>query len=266
VTRLDGAGLGNAKGTAATNDGDVHGAGGNGADTEDDGRRAATRFLVRRLPSSSRRRMARRLLEARDAERKRIEQDLHDGVQQHLTALRIRLALAADRLRERGDVDASAVLEGFGDDVDHLITEVRELAHAVYPAILADYGLGAALRSAGLRSGLAVTVQASGVRRCRPEVELAVYFCCLAALDNAATHAGPGKISVCLSDMGSALHFEVSDAGAGFDPSRTPPGTGLLNMRDRVAAIGGTLTVESAPARGTRVLGSVPDPWLDDPA
>jgi signal transduction histidine kinase len=106
-------------------------------------------------------------------------------------------------------------------------------------------------------------VQASGLRRCRPEVEIAVYFSCLAALDNAAKHARAAPVSVCLSDTGRALRFTVCDSGPGFDPNRTPTGSGIANMRDRIAAVGGTLTIDSAPGHGTRVQGSVPDPWLD---
>ena len=209
---------------------------------------------------SWRRRTTRDVLAAGDAERERLAQDLHDGVQQHLTALRIRLGLTAERFDERGETEAGAVLQGFGDDVDHLIDELRDLAHGIYPALLTSYGLAAAMVSAGRRSGRPVTVQASGVRRCRPEVEIAVYFSCLAALDNAAKHAGPVPVSVDLSDTGGALDFTVCDSGAGFDPGETQVGTGIANMRDRIAAVGGTLAVDSAPGRGTRVHGSVPDP------
>ena len=86
------------------------------------------------------------------------------------------------------------------------------------------------------------------------------YFSCLAALDNAAKHAGPASVSVDLTDTGGALDFTVCDSGAGFDPAKTQVGAGIANMRDRIAAVGGTLAVDSAPARGTRVHGSVPDP------
>jgi signal transduction histidine kinase len=190
----------------------------------------------------------------------RLAQDLHDGVQQQLTALRVRLGLAADRFGERGETEASAVLQGFGDDVDHVIDEMRDLARGIYPMVLTSLGLTAALFSAGMHSGRPVTVQASGVRRCSPEVEIAVYFSCLAALDNAAKHAGPVPVSVDLSDTGGALDFTVSDSGAGFDPAETQVGAGIANMRDRIAAVGGTLAVDSAPARGTRVHGRVPAP------
>jgi signal transduction histidine kinase len=225
-----------------------------------DSDREGGRFRVRLFVPSWRRRTTREVLAAVDAERERIAQDLHDGVQQRLTALRIGLSLAADRFGERGETEASAVLQGFGDDVDHLIDEVRDLAHGIYPTLLTFFGLAAAMVSAGVQSGQPVTVQASGVRRCRPEVEIAVYFSCLAALDNAAKHAGPVPVSVDLSDTGGALHFAVCDSGAGFDPAETQVGAGIANMRDRIAAVGGTLAVDSAPGRGTRVHGSVPDP------
>jgi signal transduction histidine kinase len=202
--------------------------------------------------------MARRLVAAVDAERERIEQDLHDGVQQQLTGLRIRLALAAERFRAHGETEASAALEGFGDDVENAIDEVRDLAHGVYPAVLTSDGLSAATRGAP-----GVTVHGHDLRRCRQEVETAVYFSCLAALDNAAKHAGEGHVSIRLTDTGDALCFVVRDSGAGFDPSRTRAGRGIAHMRDRLAAIGGTLTIDSAPAQGTRVSGHVPDPWMD---
>lgn len=228
--------------------------GGNDSDRE------GGRFRVRLFVPSWRRRTTREVQAAGDAERERLAQDLHDGVQQHLTALRIRLGLAADRFDERGETEAGAVLQGFGDDVDHLIDELRDLAHGIYPALLSSFGLAAALVAAGVRSGRPVTVQANGVRRCRPEVEIAVYYACLAALDNAAKHAGPGPVSVDFCDTGDALEFTVCDSGAGFDPGQTQVGAGIANMRDRIAAVGGMLAVDSAPARGTRVHGSVPDP------
>jgi signal transduction histidine kinase len=217
-------------------------------------------FLGRTLGSSAGRRLARRLLATGDAGRQRIEQDLHDGVQQHLTGLRIRLTLAAAGFRERGETEAGAVLEGFGRDVDDVIGEVRDLAQGIYPNLLTCHGLSAALASAGLHAGRPVTVHTSGVRRCWPEVEIAVYFSCLAALDNAAKHAGPGPVSVWLRDSGRALQFTVCDSGVGFDPSRARIGMGIANIRDRIAAVGGTVMVDSAPARGTRVRGTVPNP------
>src|SRR5918995_5441374 len=129
--------------------------------------RESGRLRVRLFVPPWRRRTTRDVLAAGDAERQRLAQDLHDGVQQQLTALRIRLGLAADRFAERGETQAGAVLQGFGDDVDHLIDGLRDLARGIYPALLTSYGLAAALVSAGVHSGRPVTVQASGVRRCK---------------------------------------------------------------------------------------------------
>lgn len=207
-------------------------------------------------------RLARSVLQACVAERQRIERDLHDGVQQHLTGLRIRLALAAERFQERGDLDASAALNGFGDEVEQAIDEVRAVARGVYPALLASDGLQAALLAASRYADRPVAVSANGIRRCRPEVESAVYFTCLAALDNAAKHAGPAQVSVDARDTARALQFTVCDTGCGFDTSRTEAGAGLTNMRDRITVLGGSLAIDSTPGHGTRVHGSVPDPWL----
>ncbi|MFZ0972501.1 MAG: histidine kinase [Solirubrobacteraceae bacterium] len=212
--------------------------------------------LSRVLPS-----LARRVLAAGDADRQRIERDLHDGLQQRLTGLRIRLALAAESFQERGDTDASAALNGFGEEVQQAIEEVRAFARGLYPLLLASEGLDAALVSASRYAPAPITVSARGIRRCRPEVESAVYFTCLAAIDNAAKHAGPAEVSVRAWDTAQALHFTVCDTGCGFDPSRTPRGAGLNNMYDRIAAVGGTLALDSRPSHGTRLRGRVPDAW-----
>ena len=240
--------------TTATDGAERRGVGGTDAD------RDGGRFRVRLFVPPWRRRTTREVLAAGDAERERIAQDLHDGVQQRLTALGIGLGVAADRFGERGETEAGAVLQGFADDVERVMDDLRDVAHGIYPALLTSFGLAAAMVAAGVQSGRPVTVQASGVRRCRSEVEVAVYFSCLAALDNAAKHAGPVPVSVDLDDTGGGLEFTVCDSGAGFDPAETPVGAGLANMRDRIASVGGTLAVDSAPGRGTRVHGSVPDP------
>jgi signal transduction histidine kinase len=194
---------------------------------------------------------------AADAERERIAQDLHDGLQQHLTALRIQLGLAADRFAARSDPEASSALEGFGDDVERAIGELRDLAQGIYPALLTTEGLGAALDCAGRHAAQRVTVRVRAGRY-SPAVERAVYFSCLAAIDNAAKHAGPADTTVEVVGTTQGLRFTVTDSGTGFDLSRVRRGAGIANMRDRVSAVGGTLTIDSTPGHGTRVQGDVP--------
>src|SRR5207302_8966804 len=135
----------------------------------------------------------------------------------------------------RGDTDASVALTRFGEEVDQAIAEIRAFARGVYPELLASHGLAVALVSASRYAAAPVTVSARGIRRCRPEVENAVYFTCLAAIDNAAKHAGPAEVSVRAWDTTQALHFMVCDTGCGFDRNATPRGAGLSNMHDRIA-------------------------------
>lgn len=195
---------------------------------------------------------------AGDAARERLGQDLHDGVQQRLTALRIRLALAGESFATRDDKEASTVLNDIADEVDQAIDEVRAFAHGLYPALLTASGLSAALASVDRRTPESVTILAGGVDRYPSEIETAVYFSCLAALDNAAKHAGSALVTVRVWDHADALHFTISDTGHGFDPLLTVPGAGITNMHDRVAAVGGTLTINSTPSHGTLVEGNVP--------
>jgi len=142
--------------------------------------------------------------------------------------------------------------------VEDTLDEVRSLARGIYPAALADRGLVEALRSAALRSAVPTTVLAAGVRRYPQDVESAAYFCCLEALQNVAKHAhGAAAAVVDISDNGE-LHFEVRDDGDGFDPLTVTGGVGFTSMRDRVAAVGGDVTIESRPGHGTRVSARIP--------
>ena len=197
-----------------------------------------------------------RVQRSADGERHRIERDLHDGAQQRLVALRIKLELTAERL---GPDPAAELLRRLAADVDAALDEIRRLAHGIYPSPLAHLGLVDALQSAALQGSLPVTVRATGVRRGHPrEVESAVYFCCLEALENAGTHARGATAAVIeVADTGERIRFEVRDDGSGFDPAAAR-GTGLTGMRDRVAAAGGDLAIVSSPGRGTRVIGSIP--------
>lgn len=196
-----------------------------------------------------------RILAAADDERRRIERDLHDGGQQRLVALRVRLELADETMRD-SPVRARRMLQQLGEEVDAALDELRSLAAGVYPSLLADRGLTDALRSAALRSPVPTSVTVAGEDRYSQDVEAAVYFCCLEALQNVAKHA-PDANAVAISlERNGDLHFAVSDDGPGFDG--TTAGSGLVNMRDRVAAVGGTLEIETAPGDGTRIVGHVP--------
>jgi PAS domain S-box-containing protein len=198
-----------------------------------------------------------RILASADLERRRIERDLHDGAQQRLVALRVRLGLVQELLRSE-PARGNELLRGLGADVEGALEEVRLLARGVYPSLLADRGLVAALRAVARSSPLVVTVQARGVERAREEVETAVYFACVEALQNAVKHAQRDTAVLISLDVNGSLRFSVTDDGVGFHPETTPPGAGMGNMRDRVEAVGGILEIQSTPGRGTTVRGLVP--------
>ena len=199
-----------------------------------------------------------RISAAADEERRRIERDLHDGAQQQLVTLRIKLELIAERI-ESDPEGAAEQLRGAGTRLTDVLEEVRSLARGIYPPLLVDAGLGEALVAAGRRCALPATVDCDGIGRYSPETESAVYFCCLEALQNADKHAdGAKSIAIHVRESGGQLRFEVRDDGVGFTPAATVNGGGLTNMHDRVAALGGRLRVTSSPGAGTRVRGTVP--------
>jgi signal transduction histidine kinase len=200
-----------------------------------------------------------RIVAASDESRRRIERNLHDGAQQHLVALAVKVGLARQLLTADPDT-AGNLLEELRGDVQTTLTELRELAHGIYPPLLRDRGLEEALRAALGRSPLFTDLECDVQRRFSPDVEAAVYFCCLEALQNAGKHAGPeAKVTVRVHDDGSSVRFDVIDDGAGFDVTVGGGGHGFVNMADRLGAIGGTLEVDSEPGRGTHVSGCVPD-------
>jgi signal transduction histidine kinase len=200
-----------------------------------------------------------RVVTAADAERRRIERDLHDGAQQHLVGLVVNLRLARE-LAESDPVEAKRLLEAIGTEAKDAVEQLRELAHGIYPPLLLDRGLGEALRAAARRAAATTCVEADGLPRYPPEVEATVYFCCLEALQNATKHAaGASRTTIRVWEELGGLRFEVADDGAGFDP-RGPQGrgAGLANMRDRLGALGGRLAVDSTPGHGTSVTGRIP--------
>jgi signal transduction histidine kinase len=199
----------------------------------------------------------RRLATAAATERRRIERDLHDGAQQRLVTLRVQLELVEEEL-ERDPLAGARRLHELGPSVDSVIEDVRSLARGIYPPLLADAGLVEALRAVAAREALPVTVEADQGVRYPLEVESAAYFCCLEALQNAAKHSGTDDVTITVSSDPELLRFSVSDRGCGFSGAARNGGSGLTNIRDRLAAVGGRLMVDSEPGVGTRVSGEVP--------
>jgi signal transduction histidine kinase len=198
-----------------------------------------------------------RVVASGDAERRRVERNLHDGAQQNLVALAVNLRLARDIVADDPDA-ATQMLDEIGEEVKRTIRELRELAHGIYPPLLADSGLGEALRAAASRSPLRVTVTGQDIGRYSPEIEAAVYFCCLEALQNAAKHAAAASVQVRLWEESDGLLFSVSDDGPGFDADKARKGHGFVNMTDRLGAIGGTVRWQSEPGHGAEIRGSIP--------
>jgi signal transduction histidine kinase len=173
-----------------------------------------------------------------------------------LVALKVKLGLAA---RQPEEADLHEALVSLQADADEAIDALRKLARGIYPPLLADEGLGAALEADARKAPVAVTVEANGIRRYPQDVEAAVYFCCLEALQNAMKHAGPAAtVVVRVWEEAGALRFAVTDDGVGLDPAAKATGAGFVNMRDRLGAIGGSLRVQSSPGAGTSVLGVLP--------
>ncbi len=198
-----------------------------------------------------------RVVASGDAERRRIERNLHDGAQQHLVALAVNLRLTRDIIVD--DTDAGLeMLDALAGEVQETIQEVRQLAHGIYPPLLVDSGLVEALRAAANRNPLPVELSADGIGRYPSETEAAVYFCCLEALQNAAKHAPDARVDLRLWEEAGGLLFTVTDDGPGFDPDRAQKGHGYVNMADRLGAIGGTVRWESEIGKGSVVRGSVP--------
>jgi signal transduction histidine kinase len=197
-----------------------------------------------------------RILAAADEERRRIERDLHDGGQQRLVALRIRLELA-EELMKQDPGRARDMLHRLGGEIDAALDELRSLAAGVYPSLLAARGLPDALRTAALQSPVPTSVQVEGSDRYSSEVETAAYFCCIEALQNVAKHAPEASAVVISLSRNGDLRFEVQDDGPGFLVEGTS-GDGLVNMRDRISAVGGDLEIRSTPGTGTLVVGTIP--------
>jgi signal transduction histidine kinase len=194
-----------------------------------------------------------------EAERHRMERDLHDGAQQRLIALRMKLSVTA-RLLDQDPRRAEALVQEMGADVEAAMVELRALAHGIAPPLLVERGLAAALTEAAQRTALPTRTRIEEIGRCAPEIENAIYFCCLEALQNAAKHAGPdASVQLSLERDGDRLRFCIEDNGAAQTgtPASTD-GQGLSNMRERIDAVGGQLDIQALTGQGFRVAGTVP--------
>jgi signal transduction histidine kinase len=198
-----------------------------------------------------------RLVTAQDEARRRLERNIHDGAQQDLVALAIKLRLAAMTLD--GD-PARQILGELQADAAGALENLRDLARGIYPPLLADLGLAVALNAQAGKSPVPVAVEADGIGRFPQDTEAAVYFCCLEALQNIAKYAQASSARICLQAQNGTLSFTVSDDGAGYDARHTPMGSGLRNMADRLAALGGQLEVRSALSQGTTITAHLPLP------
>jgi signal transduction histidine kinase len=199
----------------------------------------------------------RRIVTAQDERAKQLERNLHDGAQQQLVALGVQLSLAR-RLAERDAPEMASTFDTLQQATTDALENLRDLARGIYPPLLADQGLVVALDGQARKAALPVEVEGEGIGRYPQEVEAAVYFCCLEALQNVAKYANASSASIRLADRDGTVTFEISDDGTGFDPERTPLGTGLQGMKDRVEALGGSLIVDSSPGAGATVGGSIP--------
>jgi signal transduction histidine kinase len=199
----------------------------------------------------------RRIVAAQDARAKKLERDIHDGAQQQLVALAVKERLAASLVGKEDD-RLRAMLEELQHETTDALEDLRDLARGIYPPLLADEGLAQAIEAQARKSVVPVTVERDAIGRYSQEVESAVYFSILEALQNVAKYAEAGVARVRLGRSEGHLTFEIEDEGQGFDPATASRGTGLRGMTDRLEAIGGELTIESAPGHGTRVLGRIP--------
>ena len=199
-----------------------------------------------------------RIIRASDRARRKLERDLHDGAQQRLTAIQIKLGIAQESVL---DEDLASQLESISVDVELAVDELRALARGIYPAVLKDRGLADAVRSLAISAPIPVEVIDNGTGRWSGPVEAAIYFCVSEAVQNAIKHAGPdARVTVVLRrGPREGLRFEVTDDGTGMNMAIRPDGIGLTSMRDRIGAVSGELEIISAPGRGTSVRGTVPD-------
>jgi len=199
----------------------------------------------------------RRIVTAQDERAKKLERNIHDGAQQQLVALAVKLRLAQTTV-SKDQAKAESMLADLQTEANDALENLRDLARGIYPPLLADKGLPEALVAQARKSTVPVAVESDGVGRYPPEIESAIYFCCLEALQNIAKYANASRAEIRLAQTNGHVRFEVIDDGSGFDTASHRTGSGLQGMADRLEAIGGTLDVRSEPGRGTTVSGMVP--------
>jgi signal transduction histidine kinase len=197
-----------------------------------------------------------RIVQAADEERRRVERNIHDGAQQRLVTLSLALRQAQDRLGRGADPEAVATIARAAGELKLALSELRELARGIHPAILTEDGLEAAVRSLAERAPIPVTVKAHAIGRLNAPVEATAYFVISEALTNAAKHSGASQMKIGLDRLLRQLAVVVEDDGVGgADPGR---GSGLVGLSDRVAALGGTFTLSSPHGGGTRISVHIP--------
>jgi signal transduction histidine kinase len=198
-----------------------------------------------------------RIVSAQDQARRRLERNIHDGAQQQLVAIAVKLNVT--RSTARKDIEAAdAMLEQLQGEATDALETLRDLARGIYPPLLADQGLVAALEAQARKSSVPVSVDADGIGRFSQDAEAAIYFCALEALQNVVKYAQASRATVALAQEGNCLTFTVRDDGVGFDIHAPNHGSGIQGMADRLAALGGELAVKSAPGEGTLVEGRLP--------
>ena len=199
----------------------------------------------------------RRIVTAQDERAKKLERNIHDGAQQQLVALAVKLRIARSTVAN-DPAKAEAMLSDLQTEANDALENLRDLARGIYPPLLADKGLPEALTAQARKSPVPVAVESDGVGRYPPEIESAIYFCCLEALQNIGKYAGASRAEIGLAQTNGQIRFEVADDGSGFDTGSLRTGSGLQGMADRLEAIGGALDVRSEPGRGTTVTGTIP--------
>ena len=198
-----------------------------------------------------------RLVAAQDEERRRLERNIHDGAQQQLVALTVKLRLL-EQLAGRDPEKASAIATQLQEEATAALDDLRDLARGIYPPLLADKGLPAALEAQARKSPVPVAVVAGDLGRFPQDIEAAIYFSCLEALQNVTKYAEASHVEISLDRSNGRLSFAVTDDGVGFDPASESHGSGLQGIADRLDALGGSFEIVSTVGVGTAVNGSVP--------